>query len=298
MRYTDWHSCLVGGVLGSASVSSFTCLVSVLTNKKMKTHVTMSGAMGGMDTQGVDIGETEREFQADLPPFETLDMNMVTRAETILFSTAEEVAKGTRRSAAPRWSAPAELFLICASPSWLSVGARRLEGIGVEEITKTAKKYTRAKQELVSIPVHAQRALHTPCSAHHSNGTLIDKRNGQKGMLGTRVIHVLCPWWKVLSLQRRGKRFLKEGMNTSLQTGTASFADEGEREQCSHNERCMGWHLTSLGKSHLNSLTGNAFSCTKREANEQMFKGDLCMAQRLRNGVFVCRDTMENSRSW
>ena len=48
-------------------------------------------------------------------------------------------------------------------------------------------------------------------------------------------------------------------------------------------QRCMGWHLTSLGKS-------NAFSCTKREtmeeANAPMFKGDLWMAQRLRNGVF------------
>ena len=66
-------------------------------------------------------------------------------------------------------------------------------------------------------------------------------------------------------------------------------------------QRCTGWHLTSLGKSHLNSLTdmSNAFSCTKREtmeeANEQMFKGDLWMAQRLRNGVFFCRDTTENS---
>ena len=32
-------------------------------------------------------------------------------------------------------------------------------------------------------------------------------------------------------------------------------------------QRCMGWHLTSLGTSHLNSLTdmSNAFSCTKRE---------------------------------
>ena len=37
--------------------------------------------------------------------------------------------------------------------------------------TKTANKYTRAKRE---------RPLH----------------NGQKGMLGTRIVHVLCPWWK------------------------------------------------------------------------------------------------------
>ena len=36
--------------------------------EEMKTHMTMPGAMGGMDAQVVDIGETEREFQADLPP--------------------------------------------------------------------------------------------------------------------------------------------------------------------------------------------------------------------------------------
>ena len=56
-------------------------------------------------------------------------------------------------------------------------------------------------------------------------------------------------------------------------------------------QRCMGCHLTTMEKSHLNSLTdmNNAFSCTKREtmeeANGQVFKGDPWMAQRLRNGV-------------
>ena len=153
---------------------------------------TMPGARGRMDAQAVDIREMEREFQADMPPLEPLDMNMVTRAKTIFFSTAKELAKGSRRTAAPRWSAPAELFLVCASPSYLSVGAWRLEGISVEEIRKSAKKCTRAEGELVSVLAHAQRALHTPCSAHHSNGTMIDKRNGQKGMLGTRIVHVLC----------------------------------------------------------------------------------------------------------
>ena len=99
-----------------------------------------------MDAQVVDIGETEREFQADMPPLEPLDMNIVTRAKTILVRTAKELAKGNRRRAAPRLSAPADLFLTCASPSHLSVGPRRLEGIGVEEITESAKKYTRAKK--------------------------------------------------------------------------------------------------------------------------------------------------------
>ena len=50
-------------------------------------------------------------------------------------------------------------------------------------------------------------------------------------------------------------------------------------------QRCLGWHLTTMGKSHLNSRTdmSNAFSCTTREtmeeANEHMFKGDPRMAQ-------------------
>ena len=73
---------------------------------EMKTHVT------------IDIRETEQEFQVDMPPLEQLDMNVVTRAKTTLFRTAKELAKGNRRRAAPRWSSPAELLLMCASPSY------------------------------------------------------------------------------------------------------------------------------------------------------------------------------------
>ena len=225
----------------------------------------------------------EREFQTDLPPLEPLDMNMVKGAKTILFSTAKELPR-----AAPCWSATEELSLICASPSYLSVGPRRLEGIGVEHTTKTAEKYTHAKRELVSVLVNAQRALHTPCSAHNSNGTLNDKRDGQKGMLGTRIIHVLCSWWNSVFAAMVRETVSEGGDDTSLQTGTAFSADDGERVQCSRSD-AWGWHLTSLGKSHLNLLTdmSNAFSCTKREtmeeANEQC---DFWMAQRLRNGVF------------
>ena len=112
----------------------------------MNTHVTMPGARGGVDAEMVDIKETERDLQA-VPLLEPLDKNMVTRAKTILFGTAKELAKGTSRRAPPRWSAPTELFLMWASPSYFSVGPRRLEGIGVEEITKSAKKYTRAKKK-------------------------------------------------------------------------------------------------------------------------------------------------------
>ena len=89
--------------------------------EEMRTHVTMPGAKMRMDAQVVDIEETLREFQKDMQPLEPWDMNMVTRAKKVLF---EELAKGNRRRAAPRWSAPAEIFLMCASPSYLSVGPR------------------------------------------------------------------------------------------------------------------------------------------------------------------------------
>ena len=35
-----------------------------------------------------------------------------------------------------------------------------------------------------AVLVHAQRALHSLCSAHYSNGTLIDERNGQERNVG------------------------------------------------------------------------------------------------------------------
>ena len=139
----------------------------------MKTHVTMPGVRWRMDAEVVDIRETERKFQADMPPLEPLDMNMVTRATTILFRKAKELAKGNRRRAVHVGVRPQSTFsraLRFRTCRW-DRGERKAS---VEEITKSAKKYTRAKKELVSVLVHAQRAFHTPCNAH------CDKRNDRK----------------------------------------------------------------------------------------------------------------------
>ena len=129
-----------------------------------------------------------------------------------------------------------------------------------------------------------------PCSAHCSDGTLIDKGNGQKGMLGTRIIHVLCPRWKSsFATMVRGTKL--EGGDEHFSPNRHGFLCGRRREGAMPAQRCMGWRLTSMGKSHLNSLTdmSNAFSCTSKGilelANEHMFKGDFWMAQRLRSGV-------------
>ena len=84
---------------------------------------------------------------------------------------------------------------------------------------------------------------------------------------------------------------VSEGGDEHFSPNWHGFHRGRRREGAMLAQRCMGWHLTSLGKSHLNSLTdmSNAFSCTKREtieeSNEKMFKGDFWIAQRLRNGV-------------
>ena len=116
------------------------------------------------------------------------------------------------------------------------------------------------------------------------------KRNGQKGMLGTRITHVLCPVEK--SLRSNGERnsFGRRGRTFLAELARVPPEDEGDKERC--------WHLTTMGKSHLNSLTdmSNAFSCTW-EKNEQMFKGPMDV-QRLRMVWSSSRDTTESSPSW
>ena len=116
--------------------------------EELKAHVTMLGARGRMDAQVVDKRETGREFQADVP--RAAGHGHGDKSGNNAFQHSKRAGE---RKQAPRWSAPAELFLMCASPPFLSVRPRRREGVGVEEITTSAKKYgfcsgTRAESDL------------------------------------------------------------------------------------------------------------------------------------------------------
>ena len=120
-----------------------------------------------MDAEVVDIRETERKFQADMPPLEPLDMNMVTRAKTILFSTAKELPKRNRRRDAPRWSVPAELFLWCASPSYLSWDRGDWWKASVWKKSRNQQRSTQVqKKELAPVLVYLHHhAAHTAQTA-------------------------------------------------------------------------------------------------------------------------------------
>ena len=148
----------------------------------------------------------------------------------------------------------------------------------MEEITENSKGIHTCEEAFGLCP--GTRTTSTP---YTMQVTLV---NGLKGMMDTRTIHVLCPWWKGL-FAAMVRETVAEGGDEHFSPNWHGFlrGRRRERELCSHKD---AWDGICLGKFHLNSLTdmSNAFSCTKRDkANEQMFKGDLWMAQRLRNSV-------------
>ena len=180
----------------------------------------------------------------------------MTRAKEIPFSDSARVGhtKPAQRCATLEcaWRALLDVRLAIV----LRTG--RLEAIGVEEIQPRC-----TKRELVLVQVHAQRALGTPCSAHYLDGTLKDRRNGQKGMLGTRIIHVLCPWWKRLFAATATDLVSEERGDERSSPNWRGFLRGRRRKGAAMAHRTMGRHLTSLGKAHLNSVTDvSAFSCT------------------------------------
>ena len=73
------------------------------------------------------------------------------------------------------------------------------------------------------------------------NGTLIDKRNGQKGMLGTRIIHVLCLWWKS-HFAAMVRETISEGGDEHFSPSWHGFLRGRRREGAMLAQRCMGWH--------------------------------------------------------
>ena len=133
--------------IGVRNVSSFTCL-DLAPNKRE----------GEWMLKWSTSGKTEREFQADMPPLEPLDMKHGDKSENDPLQSSE--GAGGRKQA--QSSATSE----CASRALLHVrlafvlvdGTAETGRHGWEEITKSAKK------ELVSVLVHAQRAFHTPAA--------------------------------------------------------------------------------------------------------------------------------------
>ena len=155
----------------------------------------------------------------------------------------------------------------------------------MEQITKPAKKYTRAKRSWSLFwYTHNEHSTHhtPPLKRYPDRHTKRTDRN-----VGHKNYSRPLPSRKK-SLRCHGERTVSEGTNTSRQTGTVS--SEGRKREGSD----VGSTMYGLAPDSLTDMS-NAFACTKREtmeeANEPMFKGDPWMAQRLRSGVVFLQGT-------
>ena len=126
----------------------------------------------------VDIGEVEREFQADMPPLEPLDMNMEKRAKTFLFSTAKELAKGNRRRAAPSWSAPAELFLFVHHHLNCRWDPDDSKALGWKKSRKQQRNaHVRRGSWFLFWYTHREHSIHHDGHTHHSRSMCLVERS-------------------------------------------------------------------------------------------------------------------------
>ena len=183
--------------------------------EEMKTHVAMLGERRNGCISGRYQGNSEN-LQFNKLFFEPMDIDMVTRAKTISFRT-KELAKGNRRSAAPRWSAHRRA-LPSVHLAFVIVGGIVENGscwcggnVGNQQRSLHAQKrnwylfcYTHNRHTR-HLAAHTAQAVSRPTDV-----------TGQKGMLGTRIIHVFCVQWESLfaamvrenSRGRRGRTFL------------------------------------------------------------------------------------------
>ena len=145
-KHRSTQTCAVDGWEGDRSPQTYlfsTCLDRALKKKRVKSHVTMLVARGRMDAEVVDIRETERGFQAGMPPVESLEYG--DKSENDPFQNSEGAGK-KETGAGQRHVRPHPQSSSLCAPRLRTCLWDRGDMEGVEEITKSAKKCTRAKK--------------------------------------------------------------------------------------------------------------------------------------------------------
>ena len=163
--------------------------------EETKTHVTMHGVRGRMDAEVVDNRENGARIPAGHAAPQAAGHARGGKSENDPFQNSHGADKRTQQDRGTLERTHSSSLCVPRLRT-----CRWVRGDWKASVWKQLRNQKRSvhaqKKKLVSVLVHAQRAFHTPCIAHHSNGNLVYKRDGQKGMLGTRIIDVLCPLWK------------------------------------------------------------------------------------------------------
>ena len=96
----------------------------------------------------------------------------------------------------------------------------------------------------------------TPLIWHRSQGTAIPKYNGNNGVQGSRLVHVLDPIGKAF--------FAKKHQQTTLTDNDTGFAPNRRREFAILCQNCTNFKLTRAKRNFINNNHDctNAFCCT------------------------------------
>ena len=105
--------------------------------------------------------------------------------------------KTAKRKACPTRSVPNEVLLMALDPGYCSVRETDRRGLGHERLTTLEPdQYMGCNRQLKAFLHHLHACTLVPLIANRSKAFLQPKSNGRRGLLGQRILHVYCPFWK------------------------------------------------------------------------------------------------------
>ena len=239
--------------------------------EELRISATSPAAAGGLSGEVIaNFKEAAKEISDTYGGlrFPVCDAAQTQEAEEDLVRTARYMKQGAKRKATPPWSIPAEVFLMIVEPAYYSVRPLSSSGLGAPDVVAEAEagKFNSARVRLRAVVSHSRAAAHVPHIANLSKGFLLDKANGKEGLLGQRIVHLYCPWWRnyfgaALKAEQRKTPF-------SWPPWCHAYLAGRRREGAMITQRCLSWTLASLKLSCVNDLRDmtNAFACTAADA--------------------------------
>ena len=224
------------------------------------------GKEGGMSATVVDYEEEVLSIKALANPLPTLTATHIQRGQHDARQMGFVMSRSSKRRGAPPWSMPLEIFQLCMSPDFYSRKRRGVEGLGAEVGVPAGTARTVTKR-LTRLLIHNRRCGEAPCIAHRSAAFQVDKHNGATSTKAVRLIHNICPFWKVFykKIMVEGARAIKDpDFWPSYMMG---FISGRRREDAIASVSIMGHRLRAAGRHYVDSYhdMANAFASTNKD---------------------------------
>lgn len=110
------------------------------------------------------------------------------------YALGSHLRRRAKRKGAPPWSAPAEVWLLCARPFDQTGPHKQTAGVGATFVSTGGGEGARGILE--RLMAHVRRVGRAPAYAHRSQGFALPKHNQKPGALAWRLLQNGCPFWK------------------------------------------------------------------------------------------------------